>query len=156
LPVVFLVENNSWSISLDFDRAFNVDNISDRSVAYGIPGVTVDGFNVFEVYRAAKEAVDRARAGDGPSIVEARFFRYVGHFVADDERYRDKSKNEPWKALDPIRRLCNYMVANGVVTEGECQAIRERAREKIERAIEFGINGTEPAPETLFDGLYAD
>jgi acetoin:2,6-dichlorophenolindophenol oxidoreductase subunit alpha len=156
LPVVFLVENNAWSISLDYDRAFNVENISDRAVAYGIPGVTVDGFNVFEVYKAAKTAIDRARAGEGPSIVEARFFRYVGHFVADDERYRDKNQNEPWKALDPIRRLTEYMLENKLASEADIEAAQAEAAGKIEAAIEFGIQGSEPAPETLLDGLYAD
>jgi pyruvate dehydrogenase E1 component alpha subunit len=156
LPVVFLVENNAWSISLAFERAFNVENVSDRAASYGIPGVTVDGFNVFEVYKAAEQAVDRARAGLGPSIVEPRFFRYVGHFVADDERYRDRSKNEPWKALDPIRRLREHLVEQGVATERECLEVQDEANQKIESAIAFGINGTEPAAETLFDGLYAD
>ena len=156
LPVIFLVENNMWSISMSFDRAFSVERISDRAAAYNVPGVTVDGFNVFEVYKAAKQAVDRARAGEGPTILEAKFFRYKGHFVADDQRYRDIEKAERWQALDPNVRLREYLIESGVASEEVCLAAEEEARKKVEAAIEFGIQGTEPAPETLFEGLYAD
>ena len=116
----------------------------------------MDGFNVFEVYKATKQAVDRARAGEGPTILEAKFFRYKGHFVADDQRYRDIEKAERWQALDPNVRLREYLIESGVASEEACLAAEEEARKKVEAAIEFGIQGTEPAPETLFEGLYAD
>jgi TPP-dependent pyruvate/acetoin dehydrogenase alpha subunit len=156
LPVVFLVENNQNAISMTFDRAFNIDRISDRGAAYGIPGVTVDGFNPFEVYKAAQWAVDRARAGEGPSIVEAKFFRYIGHFVADDERYRTKDVTEPWRVLDPVARLRDYLLDNNVVTETELQEAEAAIARQIEDAIAFGKNSPEPGPETLFEGLYAE
>jgi TPP-dependent pyruvate/acetoin dehydrogenase alpha subunit len=156
LPVVFLIENNQNAISMTFDRAFNIERISDRGAAYGIPGVTVDGFNPFEVYTATKWAVDRARAGEGPSIVEAKFFRYVGHFVADDERYRTKDDTDPWRVLDPVSRLRDYMLDNDVVAEAELEEVEAVILAQIERAIAFGKNSPEPGPETLFEGLYAE
>jgi len=156
LPVIFLVENNMWAISMNFERAFAVPRISDRAAGYGIPGVTVDGFNVFEVYRATREAVERARSGQGPSVVEARFYRYAGHFVADDQRYRDVTEANRWRALDPVRRMRSYLIESGVANPEVCEAIETEARKKVEAAIEFGMKCTEPAPETLFEGLYAE
>ncbi|MGA2111617.1 MAG: thiamine pyrophosphate-dependent dehydrogenase E1 component subunit alpha [Anaerolineales bacterium] len=156
LPLVYMVENNQWSISLSYDRAFNVPHIADRAAAYGIPGVTVDGFNVLAVYGAVKEAVARARAGEGPSIVEAKFFRYVGHFVADDQRYRSIEEANRWRIMDPVKRMREYLVGSGVATEEACREAEAEAHAKIGAAIEFGMKGTEPAAATLFEGLYAD
>jgi pyruvate dehydrogenase E1 component alpha subunit len=156
LPLVYLVENNQWSISLSYDRAFNVPHIADRAVAYGIPGVTVDGFNVLAVYGAVREAVARARAGQGPSIVEAKSYRYIGHFVADDQRYRNIEEANRWRILDPVKRMREYLIAGGIATEEACRDAEAEAHRKIEAAIEFGMKGTEPAAETLFAGLYAD
>lgn len=156
LPVIFLVENNQWSISLSYDRAFNVPNIANRACAYGIPGVTVDGFNAFEVYRAVREAAARARAGAGPSVVEAKFYRYVGHFVADDQRYRDIEETYRWRALDPLRRMRDYLIDSGVASPQACDGLGLEAHRRVQAAIEFGMQGAEPPPETLFRDIYAD
>ena len=99
LPVIFLCENNQWAISLPYEQAARNPTVSDRARGYGIPGVTVDGFNPFAVYRAVAEAAERARAGGGPTLIEARFYRYIGHFVADDESYRDTECNKRVGAL---------------------------------------------------------
>jgi TPP-dependent pyruvate/acetoin dehydrogenase alpha subunit len=98
LPVIFLCENNQWAISFPYSQAAKNPRVADRAIGYGIPGVTVDGFNAFSVYSAVKEAADRARNGEGPTLIEAKFYRYIGHFVADDEHYRDLASNEPWGA----------------------------------------------------------
>jgi acetoin:2,6-dichlorophenolindophenol oxidoreductase subunit alpha len=156
LPVIFLVENNMWSISMSYDRAFNTPTIAERGAAYGIPGVLVDGFNIFDVYQATQEAIRRARAGEGPSLVEARFYRYIGHFVADDQRYRNVEEAEKYRILDPVLRLRNYILTNKVADEAKCAEFEAESKQKILDAIEFGKNGTEPAPETLFEGLYAE
>lgn len=155
LPVIFLCENNQWAISLPYDQAAKNPTVADRAKGYGIPGVTVDGFNPFAVYRAVREAVDRARAGGGPTLIEARFYRYIGHFVADDERYRDTDCNALWEQFDPLVRMAGYLVEAGVASPEWIAAADEAARAAIQDAIEFAKSAPEPAPETLFDGLFS-
>ena len=155
LPVIFLCENNQWAISFPYKRAAKNPRVADRAHGYGIPGVTVDGFNPFAVYKAVGEAAERARKGEGPTLIEARFYRYIGHFVADDEHYRDLRTNEPWKDLDPLSRMANYLVESGLASQGEVDAINAEARKAVEAAIEFGKRAPEPSPDTLYDGLYS-
>ncbi len=155
LPVVFLCENNQWAISFPYKRAARNPRVSDRAIGYGIPGVTVDGFNPFAVYQAVKEAAARGRRGEGPTLVEARFYRYIGHFVADNEHYRDLSTNEPWKEFDPLRRMASYLVESGTASQETVDAIGEKARKAVESAIEFAKQAPEPSPDTLYDGLYS-
>jgi len=155
LPVVFLCENNQWAISLPYERAAKNPRVADRAYGYGIPGVVVDGFNPFAVYQAAKEAAERARDGEGPTLIEAKFYRYVGHFVADNEHYRDLRTNEPWKELDPIRRMANYLIESGTATKQKVDAVYEEARKAVEEAIEFSKMAPEPSPDTLYDGLHS-
>jgi len=155
LPVVFLCENNQWAISCPYEKAAKNPDIAQRAIGYGIPGVTVDGFNPFAVYSAVKEAVDRARGGGGPTLVVAKNWRYVGHFVADDQHYRDPKISEPWKKLDPILRMTRYLIESSVANEEQIEAIRADARKVIDEAIEFGKRSPEPTPDQLFEDLYA-
>jgi pyruvate dehydrogenase E1 component alpha subunit len=155
LPVVFLCENNQWAISCPYEKAVRNPDIALRAVGYGMPGVTVDGFNLFATYSATQEAVNRARAGGGPSLVVAKTFRYIGHFVADDQRYRDPKACEPWFELDPLLRMSNYLTCAGLATEQELQALQTQARRAVDEAIEFGKMSPEPAPSQLFEDLYA-
>jgi TPP-dependent pyruvate/acetoin dehydrogenase alpha subunit len=155
LPVVFLCENNQWAISFPYKRAARNPRVADRAIGYGIPGVTVDGFNPFAVYQAVKQAAARGRRGEGPTLVEARFYRYIGHFVADNEHYRDLSTNEPWKEFDPLRRMASYLVESGTASQETVDVIDEKARKAVESAIEFAKQAPEPSPDTLYDGLYS-
>ena len=155
LPVIFLCENNQWAISFPYSRAAKNPNVSDRAVGYGIPGVTVDGFNAFAVYSAVKDAAARARMGEGPSLVEARFYRYIGHFVADDEHYRDLESNDPWQDLDPVRRMADYLIESGTASRKQVDAVYEDANQAVEEAIEYGKQAPEPPLDTLYDGLYS-
>jgi acetoin:2,6-dichlorophenolindophenol oxidoreductase subunit alpha len=155
LPVIFLCENNQWAISCPYEKAAKNTDIALRAIGYGIPGVTVDGFNPFSVYQAVKEAAERARRGEGPSLIVAKLYRYVGHFVADDQHYRDVSKNEPWLKLEPINRMAHYLIETGIASQLEVQNIQAGAQEAIAEAIEFGKQSPEPPAESLFEGLYA-
>ena len=155
LPVIFLCENNQWAISLPYHKAAKNPRISDRAFGYGIPGVTVDGFNPFAVYGAVKEAAERARKGEGPTLIEARYYRFVGHFVADDERYRDTRTNEPWKEFDPLLRMTTYLVESGTASQEAIDAIDASVSKTLEEAIEFAKAAPEPSPNTLYDGLYS-
>jgi len=156
LPVIFLCENNQWAISMNYERATGNPAVADRAIGYGIPGVTVDGFNPFAVYEAVRDAVKRARAGKGPSLIEARYYRYIGHFVADDERYRDTSTNNPWaEQMDPIKRMREYLIESKTATEKEVKAIEQSAIDLVEASIEHAKNAPEPSEDTLWDGLYS-
>ncbi len=155
LPVIFLCENNQWAISLPYDQAAKNPTVSDRAQGYGIPGVTVDGFNPFAVYRAVKEAAERARSGGGPTLIEARFYRYVGHFVADDERYRDTDCNILWERFDPIGRMATYLAESGLATPEWVADADAAAKAAVDDAIEFAKASPEPSAETLWDGLFS-
>jgi pyruvate dehydrogenase E1 component alpha subunit len=155
LPVVFVCENNQYAISFPFDRASGNPDIAQRALGYGIPGVTVDGFNAFAVYGATERAVERARAGKGPTLVVAKFFRYVGHFVADDQSYRDMDAVEPWLELDPVSRMRDYLLEAETASDGEVDAIETDVERELEAAIEFGMESPEPKADELFKDLYA-
>jgi len=155
LPVIFLCENNQWAISLPYYKAAKNPKVSDRAIGYGIPGVTVDGFNPFAVYTAVRDAAQRARNGEGPTLVEARYYRFIGHFVADDERYRDTRTNEPWKEFDPLPRMARYLVDSGTATQAEVDSVYASARKAVEEAIEFAKAAPEPTPDTLYEGLFS-
>jgi TPP-dependent pyruvate/acetoin dehydrogenase alpha subunit len=155
LPVIFLCENNQWAISMPYEKAARNPDIADRANGYGIPGITVDGFNPFAVYRAVSEAAQKARNKEGPTLIVAKFYRYIGHFVADDQHYRDTSKNEPWMRLDPIQRMADYLVNNGILKQEEIDQIQKESRQEVDAAIEFGKQAPEPPAESLFEDLYA-
>jgi pyruvate dehydrogenase E1 component alpha subunit len=156
LPVVFLIENNQMAIGTELQCASKETDLYRRAPGYGIPGVLVDGFNVFEVYQAAKEAVDRARSGGGPTLIEARFLRLLGHFVADDQWYRDMTKVEPYWDMDPIKRMKEFLVLNKSLDEGEIARIEEKAKSDVERAVAYASTEcTEPGKDTLYEDIYA-
>jgi len=156
LPVIFLCENNQWAISMPYDKAAKNPNIADRAIGYGIPGVTVDGFNPFAVYAAVRDAAVRARKGEGPTLIEARYYRYVGHFVADDERYRDTATNNPWaEGMDPVNRMGEYLVKSGTADEERVDAIYESAAKEVQNAIEHAKAAIEPAADTLYTDIYS-
>ena len=156
LPVIFLCENNQWAISMQYSKATKNPVVADRAVGYGIPGVTVDGFNPFAVYEAVRDAAERARKGEGPTLIEARYYRFVGHFVADDERYRNTDTNHPWREeMDPIKRMHEYLVKSGTADEGQVNEIYASAVQEVKKAIEHAKKAPEPSPDILWDGVYS-
>ena len=156
LPVIFLCENNQWAISMPYEQAVKNPTVADRAIGYGIPGVTVDGFNAFAVHDAVVEAAERARSGGGPTLIEARFYRYIGHFVADDEGYRDADCKDEWERFDPITRLATYLVESGVVDPAWIAEADVAAAAAVEDAVEFAKAAPEPELDSLYDGLYSD
>ena len=156
LPVIFLCENNQWAIAMQYEKASKNPVVADRAIGYGIPGVTVDGFNPFAVYSAVRDAAVRARNGEGPTLVEARYYRYIGHFVADDERYRDTTTNNPWaEQMDPIKRMREYFVRSGTADEAKVNAVYESAAKEVQGAIEHAKAAPEPSPDTLYNDIYS-
>jgi pyruvate dehydrogenase E1 component alpha subunit len=156
LPVIFLTENNQMAIATDICCVSRETDLYKRAEGYGIPGVLADGFNPFAVYDAVKTAVEYARSGRGPSLIEARFLRLLGHFVADDQWYRDLKKVEPYWDLDPMVRMRAYFLERGLADEGRLVAIEERAKRDIEDAVRYAEKEcTEPSMDTLYTDIYA-
>jgi pyruvate dehydrogenase E1 component alpha subunit len=157
LPCIFITENNQMAIGTKLSSVSRETALYKRAAGYGVPGVLVDGFNVFDVYSAMTEAVARARRGEGPTLIEARFMRLLGHFVADDQWYRDMDEiNEYW-ALDPIVRLKAFLVESGTMTHDEVEASQQAASAEVDAAIEYAVKDcTDPPLSTLFTDLYAD
>lgn len=155
LPVIYFCENNQYGMSMSVKRAMNIEDISQRACAYGIPGVTVDGNDLVAVYDAAREAVDRARRGEGPTLIEAKTYRWKGHSKSDKQRYRTKEEVAAWKAKDPIARLVKRMKAAGWLSDEELAALKTATDRTIQEAIEFAKQSPDPDPSQILEGVYA-
>ena len=155
LPVVFVCENNQYAMSMPVEKSMNVERISQRACAYGVPGQTVDGMSVHDVYEAAQTAVSRARAGEGPALLECLTYRYKGHSKSDRQRYRTRETVDAWRVRDPIRQLREALLAEGLLTADAADHLEQEARAAIEDALRYAETSPEPDPATLLDGVYA-
>jgi pyruvate dehydrogenase E1 component alpha subunit len=155
LPVVFICENNQYGMSFPIQKAIAIERISDRAAAYGMPGVTVDGNDILAVYQASCEAVDRARNGGGPALIENVTYRWRGHSKSDANRYRTKEEIELWKTKDPILRLANDLLEASLLNGQEVAAIQEEAYRDINEAVSYADACPEPDLSTIEDGVYA-
>jgi acetoin:2,6-dichlorophenolindophenol oxidoreductase subunit alpha len=154
LPVVFVCENNKYGMSFSTEKSMKVDHIAERAVAYGIPGVTVEGNDVDAVYAAAQEAVDRARRGDGPTLVENITYRWKGHSKSDKNLYRSKEEIDDWKALDPIIAFENKVEGAGVLTRAEIEQIQNDMRDQIRVAIQEATQAPDSDPAELLASVF--
>lgn len=154
LPVVFICENNLWAVSVPTSISLNVPNVADRAVGYGIPGVVVDGMDVMAVYEAAGEAVNRARKGQGPTLIEAKTYRYRGHFEGDSGGYRPKEEIEKWMKRDAISNYRAKLVEMKVLTEKQAEDIDKEALAEMEAAMKFALDSPFPAPEETLENVY--
>lgn len=155
LPIVFLCENNKYGMSMDVARAMAVPNVADRAVAYAMPGATVDGNDLPAVAAAAREAIERARAGLGPSLLECKTYRWRGHSKSDRNLYRTREEIDAWKERDPIARLEAELVAQGRFAPDALAAIRAQAQKAIDDALEFAKASPSPDPADLTRDVYA-
>jgi TPP-dependent pyruvate/acetoin dehydrogenase alpha subunit len=155
LPVVFVCENNQYAMSLSVKRGFATERISDRAPGYGMPGKTVDGMELDDIREAASEAVDLARSGGGPTLIEAVTYRYLGHSKSDANLYRTRDEISEWREHDPIGRFAAALEREGAVEEGEWQSIERSVKEKIEAAFEKAAREPEPEPESALEDVYA-
>lgn len=157
LPVIFLCQNNQYAISVPTDKQMAVKNVADRAVAYGMPGVIVDGNDVLEAYRVINEAVARARRGDGPTLVEAKTYRPVPHSSDDDDRtYRPREEVEAWKRKDPILRMQQYLLSIDLLNDAKIQAYEARAKQIVDDATEFAKNAPYPKPESALTNVWGE
>lgn len=156
LPVVYVLLNNLYAISTKQQEATNVTDLADRAHGYGIPGVVVDGNDVFAVYEAAKEAVERARKGEGPTLIECKTYRWYGHFVGDPCLYRTDEEVEEWKKKDPLLKARNKLLEEGIATEEELDAIEKAAAEEMIEAVKFAEESPFPENSVALEDVYTD
>ncbi|HZK67651.1 MAG TPA: dehydrogenase E1 component subunit alpha/beta, partial [Chloroflexota bacterium] len=156
LPVIFICENNGYAIFTPQKKVMRVENIADRAIGYGIPGVVVDGMDPLAIYRAVEQAAKRARAGSGPTLIEAKTYRWGGHHTGDPGTgYRSREEVEAWKARDPLPRMRSYLLQSGAANEVEIAAMEDEAAHQIEEAVAFALAAPNPDPERAFADLYA-
>lgn len=155
LPVIFVCENNLYAMGTRQSRVMKIENIAERAVAYGIPGVTVDGNDVLAVLEATRDAVNRARHGEGPTLIECRTYRHKGHSRFDPANYRPKEEVKEWLKNDPIRRFKAKLHEMGLITEQETEKIKQEVISTVEDAVKFAIKSVYPAPEEALKNLYA-
>ena len=156
LPVVFVCENNLYATETPFHEVTKNVDVASRGAAYGIPGVSVDGNDVLQVYAAAGEALGRARSGSGPTLIECRTYRHLGHFEGEPGiGYRSKEEIAWWKARDPIDKVRNDSVTAGTAGESDFQVIDDEVQTEIIEAYEFARSSPDTLPETVMDHVYA-
>jgi 2-oxoisovalerate dehydrogenase E1 component alpha subunit len=154
-PVIFVCRNNGWAISVPREKQTAAKTFASKAVGYGMPGVRVDGNDLLAVIQVAQEAVDRARAGEGPTLIEAITYRLQGHSSSDDPSvYRDPSEPEAWERRDPVNRFRNYLKTRGLWSEAFEAEISEKYNESITRALEEAERLGPPPLETMFDDVY--
>jgi pyruvate dehydrogenase E1 component alpha subunit len=156
LPVVFVNENNQWASTTPYQTTTAVRDIADRAAGYGMPGTVVDGNNVFAVYETAKAAIERARLGGGPTLIEAKTYRIKGHFVGDPEMYRTKAEvQEQLAKNDPLKNFVKQVTEAGWLRQDELEAIQAEIAGVIAQAVEEARQAPYPESSELYAGLYA-
>ncbi|GAC1358537.1 MAG: thiamine pyrophosphate-dependent dehydrogenase E1 component subunit alpha [Herpetosiphon sp.] len=155
LPIIFVCENNHYAMSLPVAMGVPTTDISDRAAAYGIPGLTVDGNDLPAVYQASAAAVDRARSGQGPTLIESKTYRWRGHSKSDRNLYRTQDEIQLWKERDPIIRFRSQLIDQGVLDEARAEAISSAAKDAINAGVAFAEQSPEADPSILEHAVYA-
>ena len=156
LPVVFFCNNNGWATSVPVSLQNAEPNVAKRAEGYGFPGVTVDGLNPLAVYPAVKKAVERARSGEGPTLLEATTIRMMPHSSSDDHlRYRSQEDLDAERKLDPLPRFRDFLISAGLLDEESDQTMRDSVDREVEDAIEFADAAPFPDPDSALDRVYA-
>lgn len=155
LPLVLLIENNGYAYSTPTSKQFAVSNLSERALSYGIPGESIDGNNVQVVFSAIEQAVERARSGQGPTIIESKTFRVRGHSEADRADYVPRQLREEWLQKDPIARFEDYLLQERILTGTQRSEIEARIREIVDDAVHFAEHSPEPDITTVADYVFA-
>ena len=154
LPVIFVCENNIYGLSTPINRTSATPNVADRARGYNIPGVIVDGMDPMTVYGETAKAVQRAREGDGPSIIEAKTYRFLGHGASDNRSYRTREEEEEWRRKGPIVRFKRRLIEEGIMREEEIEAMERAVRKDVEEAAEYALESPEPNPKDVEKYLY--
>jgi pyruvate dehydrogenase E1 component alpha subunit len=156
LPVVFVCENNRYAEASPFAYHSAVERASQRAKGVGIPGVSVDGMDVLAVYTAADEAIERARSGGGPTLIEGRAYRYYGHAEGDAQRYKPCGEEEEYQARDPVETFGRRAVKQGWLTEDDIATIKQEVQAEVDEAWSYGLESPMPDPVEVYEDVYAD
>jgi acetoin:2,6-dichlorophenolindophenol oxidoreductase subunit alpha len=154
-PAVFVCENNEWAISTPAAASTRITNIADRAVGYGIPGIVTDGNDVLGVRAVTSEAVARARAGEGPTLIEAKSYRVTPHSAATKTDLRPVEELDAWRARDPILGFSRHLAEEHGLEPARLEQIEEQARRDVEEAVEFALASPRPEPEAALEDVYA-
>jgi 2-oxoisovalerate dehydrogenase E1 component alpha subunit len=150
LAVVFVCENNGYAISVPQSRQMAIQNVADRAAGYGFPGVVVDGNDVLACYEVARQAVERARRGEGPTLIEAKTYRFTPHSSDDDDkRYRQAEEVATWRQKDPIQRYATYLREAGILLDPVEEEITERVNQQVDDATDYAEQAPDPTPDDL-------
>lgn len=155
LPILFVVENNKWAIGMDHNRATSEPEIWRKASAFGMHGEEVDGMDVIAVYEASQRAVQRARNGDGPTLLECLTYRFRGHSLADPDELRSQQEKEFWADRDPIVKFKRYLLDNNIISDSEIQILESDVHNLIADAVEFALSAPEPTGQELTDYIWA-
>ncbi|PMB47017.1 pyruvate dehydrogenase (acetyl-transferring) E1 component subunit alpha [Fischerella thermalis CCMEE 5201] len=156
LPILFVVENNKWAIGMAHERATSDPEIYKKASVFNMVGVEVDGMDIMAVRAVAQEAVARARAGEGPTLIEALTYRFRGHSLADPDELRSKDEKEFWFARDPIKKFAAYLTERNLATAEELKEIDRKIQQEIEEAVKFAESSPEPDPSELYRYVFAE
>nr|QCI09013.1 Pyruvate dehydrogenase E1 component alpha subunit [Inkyuleea mariana] len=156
LPVIFVVENNQWAIGMAHHRSTSYPEIHQKAKAFGLPGIEVDGMDVFSVREVAKQAIERARSGEGPTLIEALTYRFRGHSLADPDELRSYKEKEAWLARDPIKRLKHYILDNSIADKDTIDKIHLNIKREIDDSIDFALSSPEPRIKDLKRYLFVE
>jgi pyruvate dehydrogenase E1 component alpha subunit len=156
LPIIFFCENNLYGEGTPQSKQSPVADLTIRAEGYAFAGVIVDGNDVLAVYEAAQKAVTRARSGEGPTFLEAKTYRYRGHYEGDPMVYRSKEELEAWRKRDPISTFQQRLLEKTVASETELQTIKDQVQATLDEAVQFAANSPQPEPETAMEGVYSD
>jgi pyruvate dehydrogenase E1 component alpha subunit len=154
LPVVYVIENNLYSASTPIFEMVRLEKLSDRAAGYGIPGVTVDGNDVLEVFETARKAVARARAGDGPTLVECMTYRITGHSRRDPCNYQPEEERKEALKREPLQRFTEYLLAGGLIDQAALDALRAEVEAEIEHAVQSALAAPDPQPEAALEDVF--
>jgi len=155
LPVIYVCENNLYAVSTRQSSHQRTKDISARAAAFGFPGISVDGNNPIAVYQAVAPAVQRARQGEGPTLVECKTYRWLGHYVGDPASYRSPEEVAEWKARDPVPLYERYIEEQGVMLAAEMVSVHEQVKEELDAAVEFARRSPSPRPEDALQDVEA-
>jgi acetoin:2,6-dichlorophenolindophenol oxidoreductase subunit alpha len=156
LPVIFVCENNGFGISVPVSQSTSVKDISIRGTAYDIPGYTVDGNDVLAIDEVVGKAITRAKAGEGPTLIECKTYRWHGHWIGDPQVYRSRDEVEAWKKRDPIKRFRQYMLENKLASADMVDDIEAAAALNVAQAAQFAIESPQPNPATVLDDVFCE
>lgn len=155
LPIVFVCENNQYAYSVPLEKSMAIDDVAIRAEGYGFDGVAINGNDVLAVYQASLGAIARARAGDGPTLIECKTYRWHGHSEHDKAFYRTDEELAMWKSRDPIPTFTTYLLSRHVLDDQKQKDVEARVASVIDEAVEFAMNAPDPAPEEAVTDLYA-